>query len=475
MKEPRNFLLEGLRLGMPIVIVAGAVLAFVALGGPQQAAVRTDPGPATPLVQTVQIEAHTGNVVLDIDGVVVPYRTINVAAEVAGRVVRKAPECEAGEYVARGTVLMEIDPRDYQLDVKRLDAELERAVVALQENDVELTNTGELISLAKEDLQLEQNELQRLRQLPPKFSSDTELDKARMAVVSRKNALQVLENQTRLISAKKPRLERDRDHAQALLDQARLDLERTKIVAPADGVIYAESVEEGGFAQPGTTLFTFEDTSQAEVACQLKPEEIHWLWKLSRSQTSDLENALEYSIPRTPVTVTYEVANQEFGWKGELVRYDGLGMDEKTRTVRCRVVVPRPTDSFAVAGNGRSANGDEPDSAGQFALASLDEAPQRGTEGPPALMRGMYVRVHIHLKTDDELLRISERAIQPGGFVWLFDHDRLRVRPIDVARASRGEFLVRRVAGQLDAGDKLIVSPLAGVEDGMAVREAPPR
>ncbi len=57
---------------------------------------------------------------LEVDGTVVPFREARVAAEVAGRVIYKADECEAGSYVRKDQLLMRIDPTDYQLEVQRL-------------------------------------------------------------------------------------------------------------------------------------------------------------------------------------------------------------------------------------------------------------------------------------------------------------------------------------------------------------------
>ena len=53
---------------------------------------------------------------LEADGVVVPFREIELAAEVAGRIVERDERCRAGNFVTQGTLLARIDPQDYQLE-----------------------------------------------------------------------------------------------------------------------------------------------------------------------------------------------------------------------------------------------------------------------------------------------------------------------------------------------------------------------
>lgn len=75
---------------------------------------------ATP-VRTAFVEKGDGHIEIDADGVVVPIREVTLAAEVPGRIMKKSANCRAGKFVKAGTVLFEIDNRDYQLDVARLE------------------------------------------------------------------------------------------------------------------------------------------------------------------------------------------------------------------------------------------------------------------------------------------------------------------------------------------------------------------
>ena len=108
---------------------------------------------------------HNGVLDVQVDGLVVPYREIVVAAEVAGRLLSKRKRGRAGKYVTEATPLIRIDPHEYQLMVRRLEKELEQADAYLKELSVELVNVESLIEIAREDAALQRKELSRTEQL----------------------------------------------------------------------------------------------------------------------------------------------------------------------------------------------------------------------------------------------------------------------------------------------------------------------
>ena len=77
-----------------------------------------------------------------------------------------------------------------------------------------------------------------------------------------------------MLQAKKPRLTSAIKLIDVRLEQAELDLKRTKVTAPIDGMVVVESVEENAYVQKGTPLVTIEDTSAVEVRCHLRMDEL---------------------------------------------------------------------------------------------------------------------------------------------------------------------------------------------------------
>ena len=174
-------------------------------------------------------------------------------------------------------------------------------------------------------------------------------------------------------------------------------------------MIVTESVEADSYVQKGTPLVVIEDTAAVEVKCNLRMDELYWIWNQTdqRPTTGADTTRADYQIPNTDVNVLYRLGNREYQWKGKLWRYDGIGLDERTRTVPCRVLVEAPRD-----------------------VQLLDaDAASESMIGPPALVRGMFVALEILAKPRIPLLQVPEEAVQPGSTVWRCARQPTRHRP----------------------------------------------
>ncbi len=461
MSHMRYIISEIVRWIIPLAIlgVGAAVLTGVILHGKADLPENTPQQTKAALVETAPVRQQVERLDIDVDGLVVPYREITLAAEVAGRVVKKTPACQAGNYVKKGTLLLEIDARNYQFEVRRLEKQLEQDDANLEEIRVGRENTNKLIELAEDSLKLQQNEITRLQKLAQKdYVTESQLEQEQRSVLTARNLLVGYQNQLRTLGAQQGGLEIARDLTEVQLEKARLDLARTKIVSPIDGMVVADSVETDAYINRGEALVTLEDTAKVEVRCNLRMDELFWIvnQKSAANQQANggepaIGNRGSYQLPHTPTTVEYSVAGRTYVWEGVLERYEGIGLDQDTRTVPCTVVVDNPRKFYQVVDGKRV---------------------DRKSRGPSALVRGMFVKLLIHARPETPLLRVPELAMRPGNRVWRVRDDKLSVVPIQVV-TSMGDWVViqPKIEGQLVAGDKVVVSPLAMIEEGMAVRE----
>ncbi|MEM1303498.1 MAG: biotin/lipoyl-binding protein, partial [Planctomycetota bacterium] len=158
---PQSVLQSVARTLLSVAILAGAGVVFWFLGEKQQPT-KLGPPSKAPVVETVAAELHETGLSFSVDGVVQPYRDLVVAAESGGRVVAKSPNCRVGRVVKRGDVLLAVDPRDYELEVRRLEEELEQAQISFDELAVEIQSVKEQIALADETVRLNTREVSRL-------------------------------------------------------------------------------------------------------------------------------------------------------------------------------------------------------------------------------------------------------------------------------------------------------------------------
>lgn len=396
-------------LVVPMLLLSLGVFVLIQLGTVEPAE-RPDPDltrtgrlKSLPPVRVVELQslASTGQQLrLQVDGTVVPFRESRVAAEVAGKVVFKADQCEAGSYVTENQLLMKIDPTDHELEVQRLTQMQEQEYQALNEADQEMVNTKRLIDVASQDVELQQREVNRQSSLPKGFASRAEIDQANRALLAAKQQLVTSQNQLDLLKKKRVRLEASHRLASTQLKLAEINLRRCEIRAPIEGVIVNEDADLNTFVPRGNLLVTIEDTSKVEVATSLRMDQLYWVLNQNNSAARVLSRG--YDLPETPAVIEYELSGREgmvYRWKGRLLSFDGIGVDSTTRTVPVRVVVDDPTEYI-------DANGQVHEQAG-------------GT----ALVRGMFVRVNLLLKPKGSLVAIPARALQPGNRVFQFVHD----------------------------------------------------
>jgi multidrug resistance efflux pump len=437
---------------LPVCILAAAVVAFMALGGPKPPPRKPVEAPAAVPVRTAAVTAGEGSIEIEADGVVVPLREVTLAAEVSGRVLRKSDACNEGQVVTRGAILFEIDPRDYELDVERLGREVQQARLAIEEIDEEIVQNTTAVDLARRQVDLARREVTRLDTLKAgRIITESEHDRAVREELNASNNLSLQEGQKRVLVKRRQRLIEAESLASTLLEKAKLDLSRTRIAAPADGMVIEDKVEQDSFVAKGTPLVVIEDTSAAEVKTSLRMDEVARVWGGGKARAA----GGGHEVPEVPAKVVFSIADRRYEWDGVLSRQEGRGLDEKTRTLPCRVRVSAPTQVRALDRYG----------------APL---PQLPADAPRTLLRGMFVEVWLRVESPRPLVSVPQEAVRPSGDLFVLRDGRLvilRPRPFHVA-AGRIVFDLEE-SGLLES-DRVVVSQIVSPREGMELVEAGP-
>ena len=443
----------------PFAILAAAAGVFVSMGS-QPPPTRSDGEADAALpVRTAVVTEASGQLELDLDGVVVPLKEVSLAAEVSGRVRLKTDACESGSFVTKDTLLLEIDPRDYELEVERLLREVAQAGIYIEEVEEELLQNDESIALLQRQVEISQREVRRLEALKAnRVVTESELDRALRDELTAINALTQLKGQQRVLEKRKNRLAEGRLLAETQLERVRIDLSRTQITAPFDGVIVSDPVEQDSYVSKGTPLVTIEDTSAAEIRTNLRMDEVARVWgsgsSMATGQRQPAGGGGAYDLPDMPATVVFELGDRQYQWQGTLSRQEGGGLDSRTRTLPCRVLVPDPAGVTALDRYGA-------------ALAQLPPG------SPTSLMRGMFVQVEVLVEAARKLVAVPVDAVRPSGDIWLMRNEELVIlRPTRVHANDQVVLYAAEDSGILP-GDKVVVSQLANPYDGMAIREQP--
>lgn len=438
---------------LPVVILGAAVAAFMFLGSQKPPPRRAVEAPAAVAVRTTPLQKMAGRIEIDADGVVVPLREVTLAAEVPGRVLRKSEACRAGQSVKAGDVLFEIDPRDYQLEVQRLEGELRQAALNIEEINEELAQNVSSTDLSRRQVDLASREVSRLDTLKAnRIVTETEHERALREELTVTNALTMLQGQKRVLAKRRERLTEAESLASTMLERAKLDLSRTQVLAPMDGIVVEDKVEQDSFVSKGTPLVMLEDTSAVEVKTSLRMDELAQVWG---GRPADGGGLGAYDLPDAPARVVFTMGDRTYEWDGVLSRQEGRGLDERTRTLPCRVLVANPADVKAIDRYGAT-------------MATLPP------EAPRSLLRGMFVEVRVQVDVPQPLVAVPQEAVRPSGDMFLMRDDKLVIVHPRPFHSGGGLIAFNEAESGLLQTDRVVTSQLANPREGMQLVEAAP-
>ncbi|MBW2200709.1 MAG: efflux RND transporter periplasmic adaptor subunit [Deltaproteobacteria bacterium] len=376
------------------------------------------------LVEVLPAKAQKLNMIIETYGTVQPREVLKLVAEVRGLIVDMHPSFLEGGFIEKGTTLIKIDPRTYQLEVDRRKVQINQTEAELKRLQQEVINLGNSRKIIQSDVALARTEFFRLKKLSENnVVAQTTLDKADQKYLSSRERLQGIDNQIALTGPLRNQYEAQRDMAKVLLRQAELDLEKTGIVAPFDGWVLEEVVEKGQHANAGQYLGRIYSKGAFDIEARIPMKDLQWLPPISGKD----------SFPEAKIFVDTTAGSKI--WDGRVSRIKAQ-MDEKTRTLPVVVEV----DEYSAVGETR---------ADQF------------------LRPGMFVTVQIKGIAIQQVFLLPRHMVHPGDVVYIVRDDRLNIRPVQVLRRFKNSVYVTK---GLSDGELLIKTPLSMATEGMLVR-----
>jgi membrane fusion protein (multidrug efflux system) len=196
-----------------------------------------------------------------------------LSSRIDGTVI--AVHAEDDDRVTKGDLIVEIDPRDYEVAVEQAKARVELALAqvasAKQDYAAALANIRENEAAnfrAQRDAERYASLLDQ--KVVPQEQYDQYTAIARVDSARVDSARQAAGSAFKAIAAR----EADADAARAALDQALLNLSYTKIYAPANGIAGKRSVQLGSRIQPGQTLMFVTETDEIWVTANFKETQL---------------------------------------------------------------------------------------------------------------------------------------------------------------------------------------------------------
>jgi len=193
----------------------------------------------------------------------------DIAPRISGQVL--TVQVDDNQAVKAGQVLVTLDPRDYETAVASAEAALARDSAQLAEVTAMLARQPALISQQEAEVATAQARLaftepdaRRYQYLAATAAgsiqqqqqADSTLQQSKAQLSKAQAALDAARRQLDVIKAQEQAAAAVVETDKAQLEQAKLNLSYTQIVAPVDGMVGERSVQVGNTVAPGTTLMT---------------------------------------------------------------------------------------------------------------------------------------------------------------------------------------------------------------------------
>lgn len=337
------------------------------------------------LVDTVIVTRGTHTPRLSVLGTVQPAQSIALSPRVAGEVIEVAPEFVPGGMAQKGDLLVRIDPTDFENVVSVRESELKQVEASLE------IEKGRQ-SLAKDELEL----------------LGDSINQSNRALVLREPQFKSIQSQ---VSA-----------AKVAVARAKLDLQRTQVVAPFDAQILTRSVNVGSQVGSGDELGRLVGIEEYWIMAAVPVRSLRWIQFPSEGQTGSLVRL------KNP-----DAWGPDAERPARVAKMIGT-LDQETRLARVLITVQDPL--------GRKSN-------------------------VPPLILDTLVEVIIDAREIDNVCRLAREHVHEGDTVRIMQDNKLVIRKAEVVFRDAEYVYIR---DGLEDGDEVVTTTLATVADGIGLR-----
>ena len=274
---------ENLSKLYPVLIVGVGVLICFLLIITKPVAEAEEIKKAAPIVDIELITPESMNITIKSQGTVIPRTESQLYPEITGEVVYVSPKLDEGSSFNKGDVLLKIDSRDYELDIKTAEANLDDA------------NSALFVAQAESNFEREQWEQSNIGTASDLRLKIPQLKKAESRVGA----------------------------AQANLEKLKRNLQKTTISAPYDGLVRKKNVDRGTVIGPGYLIANIYAIDYVEVKLPLPDEDLAFLDIPLDGTQIDIKN-------QSKVTLIGSLGGENITWEGNIVRMEAE-FDSKSR------------------------------------------------------------------------------------------------------------------------------------------------
>ncbi|MGI9277679.1 MAG: efflux RND transporter periplasmic adaptor subunit [Endozoicomonas sp.] len=372
-------------------------------------------------------------------GRVSPKVNWKAVAEVSGKVVYRHPDLEKGRILPAGTLIMEIDPRDYELALARAKADLSSSKAELAKMNLEEESLEASLVIEQQRLELSQKELERKEDLFKKgILARSDLDQERISYLAQKSQTVSQQNQLAVIPDSRRINEARVSINEARVDEARRQLANTRIVLPVAARVASVDAELGQAVGNQQQLAELHGIEVMEVEAQVALHDMKTLINSVGAIPPEFSDITRLRVERLGLGASLLISSADYSYKtsATLARISET-IDPNQGTVG--VILEARQDYEA--------------------LIEKRQTP---------LVNGLFVEARLQ-GLEQQHLTVPEGALHGNTLYLLDDEKRLKMVTVRVL-FRRGN--AAAVSGDIRAGELLVTNDLVPAIPGMQLRYA---
>lgn len=384
--------LRSIIISLIIVLVAGSLSSYWLSNRPRAPKVLGKFVAPRVTVMSYQVIDHPTTIFAM--GNVIPSQSVNLTSRISGMVIGVGDNFIEGGVLKKGEKIVQLDPTDFRL------------IILQKESDV---------VQAEFNLKLEQGQ-QAISRREFQILGGGQLSEQEEELILRKPHLKAAKN--KVVAAK------------AILQRAKLDLERTLVVSPFYGIILERNANVGSWVSTfstGTPLVKLVGINKFWIDASLPMDKLKWL---SIPGISDQ--------PASSVKVSYDRAWGKGVYREAVVKRLKAEVEPSGRMAKLIIEVDDPLSQKAVNKNA------------------------------PPLILGTFVRVAIKGQVLHDVIALPSSVLHDGRYIWLVDENKvLIVKEVQAVWAEQEVIYLPKQ--QLPENVQIISSNLSTPVAGMKV------
>lgn len=502
----RNQSGSAIKVVIKIMLAVGIIFAAVAISrywlSNKPRAVRKPREVKAALVETDKISKSNYNILIDAMGTVSPARSMELTSRVSGEIVRVSPEFFPGGHLTEGSLVLEIDKKDYKLLLEESKLAIEKANIAIDQSDLSIEQSGQAIeqselaieqsnfAIEQSELNIEQSELsiEQRRAEVIKVEKDLLLEKGQQKIALRE--YEVLGDTI------------DDIDSDLVLRKPQLKASEAALTAGKARLKEAEGTKNLAIAAKKSALTAKKSAEAAKKSAQISKESAQAAKKSAEAAKKTAEVNFEkaqLNLQHTDILAPFDSIIQSK--KVEIGSFISPGIP-LLRIVDCSeywVIVSIPVDRLkwisipnsaktegslvriyheAGWGNGIFRVGrvkrlmSEVEQGGRMAklIVAVNDplCIKAENSGSPRMLLDSYVRVEIEGSKLTDVVKVPRTSLHDASYVWILSPENtLDIREIEIIWSDKGSVYV---TNHLHNDELIITSDLATPVQGMSLR-----